>query len=67
LEKVIIFLRKDEFYSLLGVSLDSVDKYGKSALYEAIVCKRFEAAKVLVQANAKVVAAQDDFCDYMFK
>jgi len=50
-----------------GVSIDAIDKNGKSALYEAIVCKRWEAAKVLVHAHAKVLAEHNDLSDYLFR
>lgn len=44
-----------------------MDKYGKSALYEAIVCRKFEAGKALVLAGAKVLADHDDLNDYLFR
>lgn len=50
-----------------GISINKVDKYGKSALYEAIVSRKFEAAKVLVLANAHVLAVHDDLSDYLFR
>ena len=44
-----------------------MDKYGKSALYEAIVSRQFEAAKVLVQSHARVLADNNDLSDYLFR
>ena len=47
--------------------MNKVDKYGKSALYEAIVCRKFDAGKALVLAGAKVLAEREDLKDYLFR
>jgi len=48
-------------------NLNSVDGRGRSALFEAILNKKFDAAKILIASGAKTLAQPREMTDFLFK
>jgi len=55
-------------YLIFGkVNLNAVNSRGRSALFEAILNKNTEAAKILIASGGKVIAQHKEMKDFLFK